>query len=147
MKILIKHKGFTIIELLVALAILTVIISFGVIINFSAPANSTFDTEESKIVSLLGRARSQAMANMFESVHGFCYNKGDYVIFYDDTCDKSNTDEIIPANINIAENSATILPIVIFDRLSGNTDGFTIHLEDGTRKADIIINNEGTINW
>ena len=140
-------RGFTLVEILVVVAILTVIISFGMVTDFSSFTSNTFQSEESKIISILERARSQAMGNMFDTAHGVCYISPNYIIFRNTCVAGVPTNELISANTNIAENSGTIFPTLVFDRLTGNTTGATIHITDGIKSADIIINNEGTINW
>ena len=142
-------KGFTLIEILIVVAIVGMIISFGTILDLNILKGDEFRKEQSLIVSILGKARSRAMANKFEAPHGVCYMAGDYIIFYDGDCDKSEKDEKIPANINIAENAETTspFPTVVFKQLTGNTDKIIIHIEDGKKSADIKINEEGTINW
>ena len=146
-----KQKGFTLIEIIVVVSILIVIISFGMTIDLNAFKRDTFLAEQSKIVSVLTRARSHAMANMFDKNHGVCYIAPDYVIFYDEDCDKSTTDETIPANADIASNPGTVFlsstSPIIFYQLTGNTSGATIHLTDGIKEAEITVNNEGAINW
>lgn len=146
-KKIIGKKGFTLIEIIVVLAILTVIVSFGTVVDFSSFTSSTIENEESKIISLLQKARSRAMNNMNQTTHGVCYISPDYVIFEGTTC---TSGEPIPANVNIASNGATIFPAVIFNQLTGNTNSATdiiIHITDGVKERDITINNEGTINW
>src|SRR5258706_15869468 len=138
------QKGFTLIEIIVVVAILTVIISFGMTVDFSSFTSSNFQNEESKIIALLEKARSRSMSNMFERAHGVCYLAPDYVIFRDGTCDKSATDETIPANTGIASNPLTVFPAVVFEQLTGNTTSATdivIHITDGVKVADIKINN------
>src|SRR6185369_13613670 len=143
-----NSRGVTLIEIIIVVSILIVIISFGMTIDLSTFKRDTFLEEQSKIVSILERARSRAMANVFESKHGVCYNTDSYVIFHDGSCDKSDEDEVIPANTDIATNPRTIFPSsVIFDRLTGNTSPVTIHITDGTKSSDITINSKGAINW
>src|SRR3989344_1324426 len=150
MKSLYKNQsrgGVTLIEIILVIGILIFIISFWIILGFSFFTFGTFQTEESKIISVLERARSRSMANMFDTTHGVCYLAPNYVIFRGTCIVGASTNELILANTNIAENSGTIFPTLVFDRLTGNTTGVTIHITDGIKSADIIINNEGTINW
>lgn len=138
-------KGFTLIEIIVTIAVLTAILSFGMTINLNAFTGDIFLAEQSKIVGILERARSHAMANMFESVYGVCYNSPNYIIFRDRTAclPVSNLDEIIPA-----DKSITItFPTIVFNQLTGNTTGATINIANEIKSANIVINNEGTINW
>lgn len=146
------NRGFTLIEILVVIGILTVIIAFGMTINLSAFTSGTLQSEESKIVSILQRARSHAMANMFASSFTVCYVSSNYVISHDGICDGSGTDEIIPANTNIAttSNFSTNFDAshaVVFNQLDGTTIGVTINVKDSVKTLPITINNEGTINW
>ena len=149
---MIYQKGFTLIEIIIVIAILTVIISFGMIVDFSSFSSSTFQNEESKIIALLQKARSRSMSNMFNATHGVCYdNVGfKYKIFKGNIGDSSP--DKIEANGNIAISSSPAIFLcnssgIVFSQLTGNTTGVTVHITDGIKGADIIINNEGTINW
>src|SRR3989344_5983369 len=146
---MIYQKGFTLIEIVVAIAVLIAIVSFGMIADFSSFLSGTFQDEESKIIALLQKARSRSMANMFEARHGVCYIAPDYVIFRNTCVSGALTNELIPANVNISSNPDTNFPAVVFDQLTGNATGATatIHITDGIKSADIIINNEGAIIW
>jgi prepilin-type N-terminal cleavage/methylation domain-containing protein len=143
------RKGFTLIEILVVIAIITFVISFGILIDVGTVKKDYFSAEESTIVSALEKARSRSMANLYQSAYGFCYIGSPnyvYVIFNDGSCDQSSTDEIIKANSNITVTLTPSSPIT-FAQLSGSTLDASIHLTDGTKSADITINNEGTIIW
>jgi prepilin-type N-terminal cleavage/methylation domain-containing protein len=142
-----NKKGFTLIEIVIVLTIFCLITSFGLVIDLNTFKTNTFSNEESKVVSILAKARSRAMTNYYNSAHGVCYLAPNYIIFRDGVCDGSGTDETILANVNIASSPATIFPTFIFSRLTGNTTGATIHITDGIKNTDIIINDEGTINW
>ena len=134
-------NGFTLIEILVVTAIIGLIIGFGMIVDWSVIGQNNFSAEQTKIVSILEKARSRAMANMFESPHGVCYVAPNYILFRD-TCGGGFT-EPIPANANIT----VTFPTITFEQLTGNATGDTINITDGTKSADIIINDAGTINW
>ncbi|MEK7642421.1 MAG: type II secretion system protein [Patescibacteria group bacterium] len=153
-----KNRGLTLIEIIVVIAIFGLIIVFGLTLDLSSFKRSTFHSEQRILVSVLEKARSRSLNNMFGSVHGFCYIAPNYVIFRDRvTClPTSTTDEIVPANINIASNLGTTFPIeIVFAQLTGKlvpqltpaNNELVIHITDGIKSADIKINNEGTINW
>ena len=147
MKRISPKSGFTLIEVLVVIAILAFIISLGTIFDINSIKLDSFNTERATIVSLLEKARSRSMTNMFQTSHGLCYIAPNYILFRTNCVAGSATNELISANTNIASNPSTTLPIIIFDQLTGNNTGGTIHITDGTKSADITINNEGTINW
>lgn len=152
-----QNKGFTLIEILVVIGILTVIISFGMIVDFSSFTSNTFQGEEAKIVSILQKARSRAMANMCIGAgctngkkHGVCYDSANskYKIFQGVASDP-NPDKL-DANSNITI-SGPLFPCsssgIIFDQLTGNTTSTIVNLSYGAKSTVITINNEGTINW
>ncbi len=138
------NKGFSLIEIIVVIGVVAVVIGFGVVTDLSAFRRDTFQTEEAKIVSILQKARSRAMSNIYDTNHGVCYIAPNYVIFKGNTC---TTGDSIPANTDISSNGGTLFPAIVFNRLSGTTTGATIHITDGIKSDDIMINNEGTINW
>jgi len=142
-----NNKGFSLIEIVVVLGIFILILAVGLVVNLSFFKSDIFSAERRTIVSSLEKARSRAMTNMYQTPHGFCYIEPNYVIFRGDTCAPASTNEIIGANAEIAEHASTILPTVVFSQLTGTTTGVTIHITNGIREADIIINNHGTINW
>ncbi len=149
-----ENRGFTLIEILVVIAIVGFVLSFGLGIDLSALSRNSFHTEEATIVSILERARSRAMANLNDSDHGVCYIEPDYVIFIENEghcVDGVSSNELISANTNIATASDFANPVkfppVVFNRLAGTTSGAAIHIEDGVKQDDIIINEQGAINW
>ena len=148
---MINQNGFTLVEIIIVIAIVGLILSFGMGIDLSAFNRNTFQAEEATIVSVLERARSRAMANLSDDAHGVCYVDPNYVIFQeDDGCDETApASELIPANVDIATTSDFSDFPVVFNRLAGTVTGATIDIEvkDGIKSAHIIISNEGTINW
>ena len=148
-----KNRGLTLIELIVVVAIIGVIVGFGMIADLGAFRSDTFRAEESTIVAALEKARSRAMANMFDMVHGVCYIAPDYVIFRGTCVPGASTNELIPANTVIATASdfsnPAKFPSIIFDRLAGTVASAPVDITvtDGVKTEHIIINDEGTINW
>ena len=147
-----NKKGFTLIEVLVVIGILGMILAFGFVTSLGSFKRNTFQTEQSILVSVLEKARSYSLNNMFESPHGVCYIDPNYVIFKGAVCILSSTNELVLANANIASSSdfsTSLSPAapIIFSQLTGNTSSTTIYMTDGIKSAYININNEGTINW
>ena len=148
-----RNQGLTLIEILVVVAIIAIIVSFGMAVDLNAFRRDTFRAEEATIVSLLSRARSRAMSNMFDTTHGVCYDNASksYVVFRGSICTIAPPSELTVANVNIATTSdfanPAKFPTIVFGRLAGNTSSATITVKDGIKTADIKINNEGTISW
>lgn len=142
-----KNSGFTLIEILVVIAITGIILSFGMTLDIDTVKSDNFLAERATIVSILERARSHAIANLFDTNHGVCYIEPNYIVFKGNICTTTDS-ELIPANTNIASNPQTTFPEKItFERLSGRTSETTIYITDGSSEAEITINNEGAIHW
>ncbi len=146
-----RNQGFTLIEIIIVMAILTFIISFGLVMNLSYFKSDIFAAEQSTLVSALQKARGKATSNTYETVHGVCYISPNYVIFRGrNTCLPANAaDETLSADSNIAALSAfsATFPTIVFSQLAGTTTATTITLTDGIKSATISVNAEGTINW
>ncbi len=146
------QKGLTLIEIMVVIGIFMLIIGFGTIVDLNFVKRDLLKAEEDVIVSSLEKARSRSMNNIFESAHGFCYISPNYIIFRDSPSTRcvagESTNEVISANVGIAENSGTTFPtFVIFSQLAGTTTDNSIVLSDGVRLKNITINHEGRIDW
>ena len=149
-------RGFTLIEVLVVLAIIAVIMSFGLIISLDSYRGYLFRSERSVLVSTFERARSRALNNYYQSAWGVCYTAPNYIIFKGTTC---MTGDTIPANAAIAAASdfsnISKFPPVVFAQLTGKlipqlspaTEELKIVITQDARSSTISINNEGTINW
>ena len=145
-------KGLTLIEIVIVLAILTLLLSIGLVVNLNYLKNDLLRAEQKTIISVLQKARSKSLNNLFGVPYGFCYIAPNYVIFRDTPgtrCVTGVSSNILtPANIKIAGNSGTLFPgTVIFSQLSGTTTAASIHITDGIKSADITLNYEGTIIW
>ena len=137
-----NSKGFTLIEIVATLAVIGVILYFGMTIDLGVFRRDVFLSEELKIISILERARSRAMNNMHDADHGVCFDSPNYIIFRGSVCTAGET---ITANTNITVTFPS--SPIIFERLTGNTDGHSISITDGLKSAKILINNEGAIIW
>lgn len=163
-----QHKqGFTLIEVLIAMVILTVIVGFGLFISFDFYKSYSFRAEKNIIVSVLQKARSQSLNNINQTRHGvrFENNSGlKYIIFEcpgaKPQCKSRKedfaTDIAIDSSWGIFISSPTLPFNVVFDQLNGscvtsfNFDCSPINpitVSDGTKSYYISINSEGRIDW
>jgi prepilin-type N-terminal cleavage/methylation domain-containing protein len=145
-----KHAGFTLVEIVVSLAILTILFSLGLLMSMDALRGSTFRSERESIVSILLKARSRSMANIDGSAWGVCYRAPKYVLFKGGSCaTPATTDEEFDANqgVALASNFAATFPTFTFSQLSGQSNGGTITITQNGRTSVVSINHEGTINW
>ncbi len=130
------------------MAIVTLLVGFGLGINIDTYKGYLFRSERSILVSTLERARSRAINNFYETTHGVCYIAPNYIIFRGTTCaEGAPSNEVIPENSVVTVTGLSQASPVIFDQLSGRTAEKQITLTGGGRTTEISINSEGTINW
>lgn len=152
-----NKSGFTLIEMMVAIGILIAIFSFGIFLSINSYKGYIFRSEKSVLISVLERARSRAINNMFESNHGVCFVSPNYIIFIGNSCITGQaTNEIIPANTSLSMSGLSESSPVVFEQLSGKlvpqispfSQEYIITLEqEGRTPETITINNEGRVNW
>ena len=146
-------KGFTLIEMLIVMGVVSILIAFSLFIDLNDFRGDAFRSETNMIVTVLQTARADALNNIDQSAHGVeiypSDHPGSYVIFegliYSPT---STTNEVIDASYQLNISSGSIRE-VDFGQLSGDAINGDIIVEDPQRKItkDISINSEGRISW
>lgn len=149
------NRGFTMIEILVTLAIFALMAGIGLFMSFEAYRSATRRSERETIVSLLERARSRAMANIDQSAWSVCYDAGDYIIAKGSACDDSTAHDRVEANAGVAGTSNFSIfdspNEIVFSQLTGNvaaavsTEQVITVVQNG-KSEEIKINYEGRIN-
>lgn len=144
--------GFTLIEVLVVLGIITMIIGATLMFDVNSFRGEAFRGERNTLVVALQTARADALNNINQQKHGVKINPGTfkgYVIFEGDTYASSDAvlrDEI--PSLYTIELEPGSPDEVVFSQLSGNAsyDG-EIVLKDPERNmtTNIVINHEGKI--
>ncbi len=142
-------KGFSIIEIIVTLAIFSTLVGLGLFMGVQTISTAVHRSEEATIVSLLQKARSRAMNNLQQSAWGVCYKAPNYVIFKGrpSTCAAAVPVDTIAANANVATVSDFSKFPIIFTQLSGTTTAATLSVVQGSDTKLITVNYEGTIIW
>ena len=142
-----KNFGFTIVELLIVIGLLGVVISMGLTVNIDFYSREVRSSEHITLVSLLHRARSNAMNNVNFSNHGVHIEDHAYTTFSATPYDANNpNNQTINGNPNFIISG---LDEVIFEKVSGNTENAgTIIIEDTNGIEKIItIHANGLIDW
>ena len=140
------HKGFTLLEILIATAIITMMAGVGLVFSIDAYRGYLFHAERNTAVAVLQKARSRALNNMYQAPHGVRFESSSYILFRGNSYVAGNpSNEDIPKNTNIAISGPAE---IVFSQLSGDASPTgDITISDGLRSKVISINNEGRINW
>lgn len=146
-------RGFTLIEIIVVIAIFSILITLGLFMSIDTFRGAFHRSEVDVIVSVLQKARSRAMNNIEQSTWGVCYLAPQYLILKNSsTCDSASAADTFAANPSVAEaskfnNTPSTFPIVVFSQLSGATAEKSFDVVQDARTSTISINHEGTITW
>jgi prepilin-type N-terminal cleavage/methylation domain-containing protein len=137
-------KGFTLVEIVITLALLSLLAGLGLFVTLGAYQGSVSRSEREVVVSLLERARSRAMANVGESAWGLCFIAPNYILFKGTSCTQGASSEVTAAG---AHTEVAGLDGVSFAQLSGQSASTTIAITQNRRTEEVTINHEGTIAW
>ena len=138
------QAGFTLIEIVIVIAIVGFLAIFGIIIGADSYARYNFHSEEDIAVSLLQRARSESINNIGGVTHGIYFaDPADLILFSGSSYAGSYELKIAKSQIVSYDYSACSGNQVVFAQLSGKTAGCVIKING----KNITINNEGGIDW
>jgi Tfp pilus assembly protein FimT len=141
------------VELMVTIAILSIIAGLGILMSMEFLKNSFHRSERDVIITLLERARSRAMSNVSQTAWSVCYVTPDYVIAKGAVCDAAHAYDRLPGNAVITNASEfsnpAKFPTIVFTQLTGDvsTSPILTIVEPGQPNRIISINHAGTIIW
>jgi prepilin-type N-terminal cleavage/methylation domain-containing protein len=149
------HAGFTLIEILVVVALLSIVAGFALFVSLDTYRGATFRSERASLVASLQHARALAMHGVCTGndctmgrAHGVSVQSDRYVIFQGSSYAglDSGQDTAIDANPSISHGG---LSETVFASLSGNTNqAGDITLTDATgHTSTITIGQNGQIQW
>ncbi len=145
------NTGFTLVEVILVIGILTMLGGFGLFISMDFYRGYSLRASRNTLVSTLHRARSQSLSNIDQSPHGVRIEKTQYTIFEGPTYASRSAalDEVIGAEPTVTISASSTLPIdIIFAQLDGSVAASnTVAVGNGVKTYTISINNEGTIDW
>lgn len=148
------NEGFTLLEVLLILAILSVLARVTTVYGIDTYRAELFRAEQRTLVSLLERARAESMNNSGAVAHGVAFFPDDYqgyVLFAGATYSQSNPGLrlFVPVHYSVA---LSVPSEIIFSPRSGDTHVTgDISLSDisrlGYATATIKVNQSGYIGW
>lgn len=146
----VSREGFTLIEILIAIAIITILAGMGLWISMDVYRNYSYRSEKETFISAIQKARLESMVNLNESAHGIRVESDKYIIFRGSSYSASSSFNrtIVPSGPVTITGNPSLPQDIVFDQLSGTTSSSgTLTVSDSVRTAVISINNEGQISW
>ncbi len=142
-------SGFTLLETLLAMGIFAAIAGFGLLVSMDVYRGNSLLAERNVLVSILQRARSQAMDNVDQARHGVHADAFGYTLFEGGSWAFRN------GSLDITfEKSGSLAAAgftdVVFNQLSGSADipaKITLSDNGSGKTLTISVNNEGQINY
>ncbi|MDI6734322.1 MAG: prepilin-type N-terminal cleavage/methylation domain-containing protein [Patescibacteria group bacterium] len=139
--------GFSILETIIALAVLAVIAAIGIPIGLDSYRSFILDSEASNLLSILRRAEGNAFSNNYKKDYGVYLDPNNFVLFRGQSFlnRDQNFDENYARTNAIGVNG---LSEIVFSPISGlpNVTG-TFTLSNGPSSRIISINEQGTLLW
>jgi prepilin-type N-terminal cleavage/methylation domain-containing protein len=136
--------GFTIIELMIVLGIFAIILAIILPINVNRSLAQQVSSEQKIVISLLQRARTQAITNQNDSSHGLYITDGEYVLFAGDSY--TTRDEDLDIVFSISEGiDVSGAEEMVFQRLIGTSASQSLTLIGATDSKIIHISENGLI--
>jgi len=123
-----EQKGFTLIEMTISFAILSILFVLGMTSYIRSQNDVNLKTAINNIVSTLDIAQSRTISSLNSSAYGVHFESSDYTIFKGSTYSATSTDNIVytmPSNVEVGTLSLSGGGSdVLFDQLTGNTDNY-----------------------
>lgn len=150
------ESGFTIIELLISVAILLVLASLAIFSTRTLLRQVEIDSTGQNILSTLRLARSKTLASEGETTYGVHFEADKYVLFsgssYDESAAGNKEYTLNDTEVHsISLNGGPGVVDVIFDRVRGTTSQYgTVSLRlnaDNNQNRTIHINSSGQVSY
>jgi prepilin-type N-terminal cleavage/methylation domain-containing protein len=140
------NNGFTLIELVVALALLMIIFGMGTFVSMDLYRAHIFNAEKITLITLLQKARGQSQHHIFSVSHGIAVKEHAYILFTGLSYALRDTayDISFPSTNSIQKEGSA--EIVFSPLISHGATSASITLHEGARSTTISVNAEGRIN-
>ena len=153
-------KGFTLIEILIVLAVLLIVLSLSVVVFYTLTRKTDLDTSRDNIVTTLNTAKNKTLASEGADQYGVYFDGSsndtsldahEYILFQGSSYAGASLEtHILPATVKISDLSFKGTDDeneVVFNRLEGGTDNDgSITIQLVTTDEDVTIDEERTIH-
>lgn len=144
---MIRQSGFTLVEILIATAIMALLTAIALPIGLDSYRSYVLSSETRGIVSILRRAQALSFANSHAKSWGVSFQSGEHILFQGDSYALRNNlfDEVYidPPVLNITSTGD-----VVFAPIVGSAQASTtVTISNGVRTQSVLINEHGTIFW
>ncbi|MBU6501142.1 MAG: prepilin-type N-terminal cleavage/methylation domain-containing protein [Patescibacteria group bacterium] len=142
-----NERGFTLIELVVVIALLAIIFGYVLQIGYQFYASQVLVSERDSIVNLLHRARSLALDNYNQANHGLYITDASYTVFQGNSYAARNADfdEVFNRAGGISLSGPSE---IVFSAINGSSNvSGTMAFYNNTGGFSVSVNGEGRINW
>ncbi|MBI2609983.1 prepilin-type N-terminal cleavage/methylation domain-containing protein [Candidatus Giovannonibacteria bacterium] len=141
--------GFTFIELIIVIAIIGIIATYGIIAGIDSYRKQNLRSQVDEAIFALEKARSEAINNISGADHGvYLANPTALILF------RGNTYGAQPAyNLPLEKNPALSFSNtctnneVVFSKVSGETGNCNLKISNSQKTFTITINNAGGIDY
>jgi len=142
-----NKKGFSLIEIIIVLAIFVLISSVGLFFSFDHLRSQNFVSETRLLVRLLENVRQKSLMNENQNPHGLFLWENSFVLFEGKKFNlDSETNLFFDRNLAIDIETNFSESQIIFKNISGGLDtSGNFLLSDGVRNREISVNQEGSI--
>lgn len=146
-------KGFTLVEILISLAILAVVLTVALHAILSFRAVSDLNATGEQVASFLSEARNKTLASKSDTQYGIRFNL-DRCVFFSGAVFASSTpgnkEYVFPRDVEISSIAlAGGSKDTVFDRLTGETAGsgaITVRIKaDTSRTRTVSISSTGLV--
>jgi prepilin-type N-terminal cleavage/methylation domain-containing protein len=142
-------RGFTLLEVMIVVAILAVVMGATVSSGFNFYTNQSLNGERDGLVSLLRHARGRAMNNTNQSSHGVYVSTStnQYILFQGASYASRATDYDLPFPKS-PSITFTGPAEILFAALTGTSSASgTITLSGNAGSVSVFVNGEGRVSW
>ena len=147
-----NRSGFTLIEIVVVLGIVSLIAAGATVLFFSVQSNNAREVIANEMITVLRRAQSRSMFGESQSEFGVQFLTNKYVEFEGDTYVEGglgNTEHRLPAGTSLSDFDFNGDAAIYFERITGeasNSGSVDINVTGRGGVKRVLINELGTVN-